>query len=362
MILVFMAASAVLSFLICGLIRWLPLRDAPDGARKQQAAPVPTSGGVGILLAALACAFAFMELSDLSTLEWPPKPAFWGAALLVLAPFLIGLLDDWRGLPALVKLGLLVAWAGVILAVLVDQAHVMSAWVMLIIAAVGGFLLVFVNAANFMDGSNGLAVGCLALMIASLYPLYAINLFCLFDCPSTPVMEFGVVLSAIIPAAAIGFLVWNMAGKLYAGDAGALGLGGLFCLMAVQLLQATPEGQAVIWYALTVTLPFTVDVLLTLALRSLEGKNILKAHTDHAYQRLRAAGWAHWKVAVLWWAMTLACIAGGLAGLVPLFRASSETPYSSLPGLMIFAILSVLGGLLWIAHRIAHMRGPHAAA
>ncbi len=360
MILIFMLVAAVLSWGLCGLIRWLPLRDAPDGARKQQEAPVPTAGGIGILVAGVLCTLAFLRAyGDPAFVYLADLPELLVVLVLLLAPFLIGLADDWRGMPALVKLGLLLAWIMAVLAVLVDQAYILSPGVALAMGLVGLFLLVFVNAANFMDGSNGLAVGCLALMIASLFPLFIAAAYCQGECPGLQFVEPGAGLTIFVPAAAIGFLVWNMAGKLYAGDAGALGLGGLFCLLAILLLQALPSSMAVIWYVLTVTLPFTVDVLMTLALRTWQRKNILKAHTDHAYQRLRAAGWAHWKVAGLWWAMTLVCAGAAYAGVFFEFVKADENYVTGL-NMAAFIALATTGAALWTAHRLVHMRSANS--
>ena len=65
--------------------------------------------------------------------------------------------------------------------------------------------------------------------------------------------------------AIIGFLIHNLRGKLYAGDAGSLGLGALFASLGlISGLQ--------VWTVATLALPFLIDVLMTLIWRAKHGR------------------------------------------------------------------------------------------
>lgn len=342
-ILYLLLAGAVLSFAACWLVRLLPLRDAPDGGRKQQAAPVPTAGGLGILAATVTAVLYVALQPDAVPPGTLPAGDLVAILLLVLAPWLIGFADDWLGLPALVKLGLLCAWA------------IAAAWPQLmaghILIALGIFvwLLVITNATNFMDGSNGLALGTAGVMMLSLFPLYVLLMFCWGDCVRHPVAELSVVTQIVSAGGIGGFLVWNMRGALYAGDTGALGMGSLFGLMVVYHLDASMDGLRAILFALTVSLPFLIDVLMTLVWRSTRGQNILKAHTDHAYQRLRAKGWGHLKAALVWWAMAAGCV---IAAVVSLFIGiDSERDGFPVEQLFTLILLALLGAVLWWGER-----------
>lgn len=291
----------------CILVRKLNVLDAPDGERKLQAAPVPRLGGLGILAGSFA-AFGLVEAL------YAISPGLPGSELFLLAPMtlwlvlaacaafaLIGLADDLVDLPATLKLALLIAVCLIapLLGLRIDELDTPFGPVdaaPVLIAGSALWLLVFTNAANFMDGSNGLSMGAIAIMMAGLGASVA--------------LQEGTVLQAgfIIPAGAVaGFLTLNMKGKLYAGDVGAFGVSSLFGLFA--LVCGLPA-----WTIATLALPFLVDALLTLLSRARRGESLFTAHRDHTYQALLKAGWSHWDVAVFWWGLTATCAVAAAVG------------------------------------------------
>ena len=309
MAIAFVIGSALAAFLLawiaCGLTMRLNVLDAPDGARKQQAAPVPRLGGIGVLATIIIlygmAALAHEALPGAIGHDWLPGPIKLVLLALAggLALGLIGVADDVFGLTSLVKLVLV---AGVCIAAPLFGVRVAAfetpfggtdlAAITILGSAL--WLLVFTNAANFMDGSNGLSLGSMGIMFAGLGGAYAVSADAAFPT--------GL---AVIMGAIGGFLIHNMRGKLYAGDGGAFGLGGLFAMLA--LVAGLP-----VWTAATLALPFLVDVLLTLILRARNGEPWLVAHADHAYQALIKAGWSHWEAAVSWWALSAACAVGAV--------------------------------------------------
>ena len=103
------AVALVVSLAVTPLVRLFALRygllDQPDAARKIHEFPVPRLGGLAIAIAfGVALAFAAVATNDLNAIGFlrPNRaPAILaGAALLVV----IGVIDDVRGMPALVKL------------------------------------------------------------------------------------------------------------------------------------------------------------------------------------------------------------------------------------------------------------------
>ena len=147
-------------------------------------------------------------------------------------------------------------------------------------------------------------------------------------------------------SALAGFLVWNLPGKLFAGDAGSLSVGGLIGGASVMFAIDGP-----VLVPLTLCLPILIDVFLTLAWRARHGRPLMKAHRDHAYQLLLRAGWSHGKVARLWWGMTVICAGAVIAG-----------PFASAAGLygariwpldvIVFAVLLIAGCGLWLRQRV----------
>ena len=339
------AGATVLSFLLCGLAKYLPLLDAPDGGRKQQAAPVPRTGGLGIFLSlCIVVAIGAVSLGVFDGTSVAPWKIV-GVLALVITPFLIGFADDWLGLRALTKLCLLLAWA-----IAGASPFLLSgtlAGFVIGLAAIG-WLVVMTNAVNFMDGSNGLAIGSAGLIVIGLFPLYAVMMMCDNGCGPDPVGGLGLLAQFAFFGSVTGFLFWNMRGVLYAGDTGSLGSGGLIGLMTLYYVSATLDGLRAVLFALTLCLPFLIDVLLTLVWRTMKGRNLLVAHTDHAYQRLKARGWGHVTAALVWWGMTALCIVAATAALFFDIKPAGKLPV--MQGVAL-AGLTVLGAGLWLWER-----------
>lgn len=323
----------VLSILLCFLVIRLGVKDAPDGGRKTQNAPVPTAGGVAIAMSAILGLFlvGVLPVSNANGL-----PAL---LLFVFAAVIIGFFDDFIGLNPKLKL-LLLAMISLLAAALgprlgffhlpfgPGEGYPLPVW--LSVAGVGLWLFVMANATNFMDGSNGLAMGSATLMLIALSIL--LNWLAIAGPGTGPERAMSQV-TVLVAAATSGFLVWNLAGRLFVGDTGSLGMGAL--LGAAGLVVAC---RLTVWEPVILMLPFLVDVFMTLVWRARAGRHLFEAHRDHAYQLLLRAGWPHWKVAALWAAMTLVSGAGLLI-LGPLFGAE-----------VIFVLLAA-GIVLWVWQR-----------
>ncbi|WP_084395678.1 glycosyltransferase family 4 protein [Henriciella aquimarina] len=296
--------TAVLAFLLsyygCVLMKQTGVVDAPDGGRKQQASAVPRLGGFGVM-AAIAIVYAAAGMAhtltpELITPDWLPghHAAVVAALLTSGALTLIGTGDDINGMGAVTKLLLVTAVCVIapffgVATPAFDSPFGNVTLPAITLAGSALWLLVFTNATNFMDGSNGLATGSLAIMFAGLGAAYGAHA----DMPFPPGL-------AAILAAIAAFLMHNLRGTLYAGDAGAFGLGGLFA--ALGLVSGLP-----VWTVALLALPFLADVLMTLVLRARRGDAWFEAHSDHAYQALLQAGWSHIEVALIWWGLSAVC-------------------------------------------------------
>lgn len=331
------APAFLVSLAVCALMVRFGPRDAPDGERKTQARAVPSGGGLGIAAGHLVGLFLMVPvarslLGDGHWLSGGAASLLAWTALAGLVVLAIGYRDDVRAMRPATKLALLM---GVSLGVAAGGWPLLAAhfeWLpALSLAAIplilGGALWLFVvmNATNFMDGSNGLALGCGAIMLAVLGQLFA------------PV-------DGLVPAI-LAFLVLNMAGWLYAGDAGALYVG--FWIAALGLMGAF-IGHFSIWIPPLIALPFLVDIILTVIWRARRGGNVLQAHREHAYQLLRRAGWGHIHVAWLWWAMSAVC--GGLA----IWAVHADTTGSGLQQPLAFLGALAILSALWTWQRAAY--------
>ncbi|MCR9268416.1 MAG: hypothetical protein NXH72_00365 [Hyphomonadaceae bacterium] len=324
--------TLLISYALCAALRASKVKDAPDGVRKRQAVAVSRLGGVGIALSALIGAsilplwgYAFGQ-PQLPFAEWILSN--WHVVAFTSTGLAIGLLDDLGWISTLPKLlgvlgaAVLITSSGLYPESFATPWGAIEALPFLVIGSTL-WLLVFTNAANFMDGSNGLSMGCLAIMLLGLMIIgsqagaFAINLWWV-----------------VLFAAVLGFLAHNLAGKLYAGDAGALGLGALFASLSL-------VSDLGVWTIATLALPFLVDVLLTLIWRAKHGRKWLQAHLDHAYQRLIDAGWSHLDAAVLYWGLT--ATAAAMAYIAAL--AGGFAPFA------VFWVLLIAGSVIWVLHR-----------
>ena len=289
--------------------------DVPN-ERSLHARPVPRSGGIGLLAAA--------------GLAWLAFAGYALAYAIALAGALaaISLLDDVRPLPVAARLIVQAAAAALLLAGL--DVKVMVALPVLLIS-----IMWATNLYNFMDGADGLAAGMTVIGFAG----YAVAGALAGEHDIT-------VVSAIVAAAAAGFLVWNFhPARIFLGDCGSVPLG--FLAAAVGLIGWTRDVWPW-WFPAVLFAPFIVDATLTLLRRAWRGENIFAAHRGHYYQRLIRSGLGQRKTAIAAYGLMLGC-----AFAAVLARATG--------GFIAFAILMALAaafliGIVLIERYLARTR------
>ena len=265
-----LAAIPLAALLGALLIRVGP-RDAPDGDRKDQAKAMPTSGGIAVFFTVVPLTVLVLLLNP----EWRNIPVF---VLLAgaLYMFVMGVWDDLVALPALPKLvaqlilALAVAWLGVRVGYFDLARHSWETGLVLGVIGSAAWLIVTTNAVNFMDGSDGLAMGSSAVIATALAFLSAVT------------GEYDILAcSLILLGGLFGLLFWNGRGKLFAGDAGALFVG--FYLAGLVLIWVDRTHSSV-WIAPSLFIAFLADVLLTLIWRFQRKRNLMQPHREHVYQ------------------------------------------------------------------------------
>jgi UDP-GlcNAc:undecaprenyl-phosphate GlcNAc-1-phosphate transferase len=335
-VLAIFALAAIPSALLCRVVITLRIVDAPTEARKTQKAPVPTAGGLAV---ALSAALAFATYAEFMQTGYHLALIVAGAG--ALAVLVIGLADDILRLRAVVKLGL-IALVTVGMAALGLRADIMAFWpgaaieLPLALAIIGSalWLIVVINAVNFMDGANGLSMGmaCIAAIglaaCGSVIGAWHVTLAC-----------------AALAGGLVGFLVWNVRGLLFVGDAGALFTGAILSGLGLELVRLRPD---LLFVPPILLLPFLSDVLLTLAWRSKHGKKLFAAHLDHSYQIALKTGLKHGQVAGVHavWALNAAVVAAG---------ASLVGGYA--PAIAFFALLAISTWVHWRIRRAGVANG-----
>jgi UDP-N-acetylmuramyl pentapeptide phosphotransferase/UDP-N-acetylglucosamine-1-phosphate transferase len=289
------APAAFLAFaasLLVALLIWRAgVLDLPE-ARSLHTRPTPRGGGLGVLAAAGA-AFAWASF----------QPVALGGGIAILAATAgfaaLGLADDLKPVSARIKFAVMIGIALACAQALGEPSRLGTPFGA---AMFGGalFILVAVNAANFVDGSDGmLAVAFipagLGLAVAGLV---------------TSVIATSMA-GVALAAGLAGFLVLNRPpAKVFAGDAGSLATGALYAAGA--LAMAGRGFAESVWLAPLFILPVLADVLLTLLKRALGGRFSFNPHREHAYQILIGRGWSHARAALAYGGLTTACVLAGL--------------------------------------------------
>jgi UDP-GlcNAc:undecaprenyl-phosphate/decaprenyl-phosphate GlcNAc-1-phosphate transferase len=212
--------SFLLAFLLTPLCRNLAVRyrlvDLPDKRRKVHALPVPRIGGLPIAIAYTA---SFMILvadrptAHLLASGFPMALRLLPAVCLI---FLVGIIDDIRGLSPASKLagqwaaGALAVWAGLHISVF---GHQLAPWLNAPLTIL--WLIACSNAFNLIDGVDGLASG--VGLFATITPLIAALIG-----NNLPLAMVTVPLAGAL----LGFLRYNFnPASIFLGDSGSLFIG-----------------------------------------------------------------------------------------------------------------------------------------
>ena len=335
-------AAFIVSVVLCRVVMQAGLMDRPVDERKRQinTKATPSSGGVGFLAAALLAASV---IHLLQSGNFPSPTSDFGLLLLgIVGAMLLGLADDMIALMPQSKL--------------IGQfciAFAMAAYGLRIEEIMPGFdkvrefglygglflttlwIMTLMNAVNFMDGANGLSMG-----IGVFVSLGFAGVASFAGLPE-------IALVALLCAGAlIGFLIWNVPGRLFAGDAGALGLGVAFGGLSIWLVKLRPD---LVFVPPILLSPYLVDVVLTLLYRMRRGDPFWKAHNDHVFQIiLRATSLEHWQMSLIYWVMAINAAALAFAASL----IGQEAP------LLVFVGFTLLSALLHIrTRRLAIARG-----
>ncbi|MBK9120255.1 MAG: undecaprenyl/decaprenyl-phosphate alpha-N-acetylglucosaminyl 1-phosphate transferase [Phycisphaerales bacterium] len=290
--------AAVMTPLARRAALWLDFVDHPGG-RKTHARVMPYGGGTAILLA------AWPALAGLLVLAWT-LPDDWLVArfgetlrdyvggardntrmLLTilgggLALHLLGLLDDRRPQPPLLKLGVIVA-----VALLVGVAGNVRLGLFLgeigALLATTAWFIIIVNAFNFLDNMDGLSAGVAALCLAALAV-----------CGALAGQVLVPLLACIFFGAVTGFLWFNFPpARIFMGDAGSLLVG---YMLAVVSTMTTYYDSTTGMPPYTLAMPFVIlaiplyDFISVVVIRLLEGRNPMVGDQRHFSHRLVERG------------------------------------------------------------------------
>jgi UDP-N-acetylmuramyl pentapeptide phosphotransferase/UDP-N-acetylglucosamine-1-phosphate transferase len=264
------------------LMRALNRIDAP-GARHTHSVPTPRGGALGIAVLStwFVTAHAGRELWLI--------PAMAG----------LGLLDDFYPQRAWLRLALQMMLCSVALVSMGDSwqdGPILLTRLTLCVVAVG-----IVNAANFLDGRNGLLAANAVFLLCAL-----------------PFLSIHWPLAWPLAGLWLGFLPFNFPrAKLFMGDVGSYLIGGTLAWLMLHSTHRTMTHSIGMLVAMSAIL---ADPALTLLLRISQGKRVFNAHRQHLYQLLARTGTSDMKLLALY------LVYAGLSVLVARWIMTNRAP------------------------------------
>jgi UDP-GlcNAc:undecaprenyl-phosphate/decaprenyl-phosphate GlcNAc-1-phosphate transferase len=266
-------------------VRWNFL-DYPDGSRHRHTQPVPRLGGVavfaGLLVAVTLSALISPRFADVTPWAAPLNRALVAASAIL---FLIGLLDDIRGVSPALKLIAQTAAALIVISFgfRIDVVgFVPGSQFELGLFAVPVTILWLVgvsNAFNLIDGLDGLAggVGVIALIAISASAAALGN-------------SYVPLQSIALAGALIGFLRHNWPpARIFMGDSGSLVVGFLLAFLAIK--GSTTTGGVVYGLVPIFAISYLLlDTGIAILRRWLRGAPLSRADDRHIHHQLLALG------------------------------------------------------------------------
>ena len=299
----------------------------------KQLRSVPNIGGIGIFLAVglpLAVGVLALNFIDAATLsEWFPGLAqhlprllegtdqaisskATAAAMLggMIALHALGLIDDRRSLNPWLKLVVQVVVA-TIMAIWFDVRllSLLGMWPSVIVTVI--WIVVVINAINFMDNMDGLAAGVSAIAATLFMAACIVNQ-----------QWFIAATLALLVGGLAGFLVFNFPpAKIFMGDGGSFVVGFLLAVLTARTTYYDPEqidfalGGG--WYG--VFMPLIVlaiplyDFVAVTTIRLVQGRNPLVGDQQHFSHRLVQRGLSQRGAVVVIWAAAAVTGIGGVS-------------------------------------------------
>lgn len=310
--------SLLLSLILTPLMRWFSLRlkiyDHP-GTRKIHEVKMPVLGGVGIYLSFvltiglnIIILLLLTHIPQLASLAQPLAGrisvtigrlvAITGGGTLMM---LIGLIDDYRSIPAFTKLlcqiivALIVAIAGIRITFFISSGIVAT-----IITVF--WMVAITNAFNLLDNMDGLSAG-VALVCSAIF----------FFITYTQGQLLVSVMLSLFAGCLAGFLVHNFhPATIFMGDSGSMFIGyilSVLTIMSTYYTTGSPTLMPVLMPVLILSVPI-FDTLSVIYIRFKNKKPIFCGDKNHLSHRLVKLGMSQ-KQAVCFIYLLTFCLGSG---------------------------------------------------
>ena len=326
---------------------------SPRNSRSLHALPTPRIGGVAIFISLTLVTIGMLVFDAYANgvfRELREK-------LIVLFVcggfiFLVGLVDDIRGMRASVKLlAQLIAAVAVcsygIRIGTIDQFGWWFGWMSWPITII--WIVGITNAVNLIDGLDGLSAGICATTCV------VIGGFSAYTGQVAMAMMMVILFGSLV-----GFLFFNFnPAKIFLGDSGSMFLGFFLATSSVICTTKVATVIGLLLPGLALGLPL-FDMLLSVVRRVLERRSIFSADRGHIHHRLLDMGLNHRNTVIVMYLITLIIV--GFGALMMLLRAKGELIILVVSILFLLAVFRIAGVLhfrkmfLQVQSNLARMR------
>ena len=326
---------------VIGLARRVDAVDRP-GVRTVHERPIPRMGGVAIFIAAMSLIVAVLFLDNAVGERFrESRPQLLTLLISATFIFLVGLIDDLRGLPARFKFGAEGAAAGALCLAGVRITEIgippsliwpLGGWGCLLTLL---WMVGVTNAVNLSDGLDGLAAGISAI---------ACGVIAIFAVHNGQVMMAVFMLA--LAGSLSGFLVFNFnPAKVFMGDCGSLFLGFTIAATSVMCVAKSAALVGLALPALALGVPI-FDTLFSMLRRFLERRSLFAPDRSHFHHRLLNLGLSQRRAVLSIYVITLIVVALGLFMMIR----------EDLGVLIVFACLLLLLLLVFRCVGAVHLR------
>jgi len=322
---------------------------AVPGVRTIHTRPVPRIGGVAIFLSTMCLIVPALFLDNRIGEEF--RAVCWEISSLLCAAsfiFVIGLIDDLKGLPARFKFlaELMAAGALYFIGIRINSVAITDDLVLHL--GSWGFLLTLLwivgvtNAVNLSDGLDGLAAGISAVACG------VISILAIQDSISV----LAVLMLALV-GSLCGFLLFNFnPARVFMGDCGSLFIGFTIAASSVMCFAKTTAFVGLALPALALGIPI-FDTLFSMVRRFLERRSLFAPDRSHFHHRLLDLGLHQRHVVVAIYLATLLATGLGLFMLI-----SDDLDSLIIFGCTVFLIVLLFRavGAVRLRESVAHLR------
>jgi len=258
--------------------------DVPKDNRRMHSKPMPRFGGFAIFIG---------TMSSIAIFLLPGNPEMRGILIGGALIYILGLIDDIKGLPAKVKFLGQITIACVVFALGVRINFIAAIFLIsddyTFFSGVTAFLLTIIwivgitNTVNLIDGLDGLAAG--VAMIASLSIAYAA-----FISTGAAGTSAAVLAMLALAGGALGFLPYNFnPAKIFMGDSGSLFLGFMLAVLSIEGAAKSATVVAMMAPVLVLGVPI-FDTAFAILRRVINKRPIMEADKGHLHHRIMEIG------------------------------------------------------------------------